>query len=319
MSYCVDYESYHLIPQECIVPSREHCDTSISWGDMVFSFPICPANMTSVVDEKTCMFLSENNMFYVMHRFGISLKEFCTLMIDNGHYASVSVGVKDKSYDQLTEIKEYGICPEYITIDVANAWSKDTRNMLKYLNENFKKSFIILGNVATPSACEDVLSWGRVDAIKAGIAGGSVCITKNKTGFHVPMVQCVRDCFSVCSKNNVFLIADGGIKEHGDVAKAISLGADMVMAGSLFAGYDQSAGNIIEIEKYVYKEYYGNASKDNKKERKNVEGKKILIDYKGDMGKLLIELKEDLQSSISYAGGESLKDLKHTPHLVKGW
>ena len=138
------------------------------------------------------------------------------------------------------------------------------------------------------------------------VVHNSVCITKNKTGIHRPMMSTCVDC---CKKAKVPIIADGGIVEHGDVAKAIACGATMVMAGSLFAGYDQSAGDIIEIEDRMYKEYYGSASQYNKGEYKNVEGKKILIQYKGDISKLLIELKEDLQSSISYVGGNQLKNL----------
>jgi GMP reductase len=142
-----------------------------------------------------------------------------------------------------------------------------------------------------------------------------VCITKNKTGFHRPMVSTVLDCASYTLENNIPLIADGGIREHGDIAKAIACGASMVMAGSLFAGYEESAGNIIEITldgislPRMYKEYYGSASQYNKGEVKNVEGKKILIDYHGSMDRLLSELKEDLQSAISYVGGTKLNDL----------
>ena len=145
--------------------------------------------------------------------------------------------------------------------------------------------------------------WGA-DAIKVGIAGGRVCITKNKTGFHRPMVSTVLNC--VMEAAGVPIIADGGIEEHGDIAKAIALGAHMVMAGSLFAGYDQSAGQIVEIEKRLHKEYFGSASEHNKGKYQNVEGKKILVNYKGPMEKLLIELKEDLQSSISYSGNRDL-------------
>jgi GMP reductase len=177
--------------------------------------------------------------------------------------------------------------------------------MANYIKEKFPETFLIVGNVATSEAVEEIESWGA-DAIKVGIAGGSVCITKNKTGVHRPMVSTVLDCSNVAK---VPIVADGGIIEHGDIAKALACGATMVMAGSLFAGYDQSAGNIIEIDDRMYKEYYGSASKYNKNEYKNVEGKKILIQYKGDMSKLLIELKEDLQSSISYVGGTKVEHL----------
>jgi GMP reductase len=171
---------------------------------------------------------------------------------------------------------------------------------------HFPGSFLIGGNIATADAARDLESWG-CDAIKAGIAGGRVCITKNKTGFHRPMISTVRDCVSAVS---VPVIADGGIVEHGDMAKALACGASMIMAGSLFAGYDESAGEIVEINGKHYKEYFGSASQFNKGAYVNVEGKKILVEYKGSIGKLLRELKEDLQSSVSYAGGRDLAALK---------
>jgi GMP reductase len=125
---------------------------------------------------------------------------------------------------------------------------------------HFPGSFLIGGNIATADAARDLESWG-CDAIKAGIAGGRVCITKNKTGFHRPMISTVRDCVSAVS---VPVIADGGIVEHGDMAKALACGASMIMAGSLFAGYDESAGEIVEINGKHYKEYFGSASQFNK-------------------------------------------------------
>lgn len=213
--------------------------------------------------------------------------------------------------------RRFGIklCPEYITLDIANAWCGKAEKMIKYIKDNFcvDKTFLIAGNVASGEACAELHKWGA-DATKGGIAGGHVCITKNKTGFHRPMISTVLDCAEYCNGAGMPLIADGGVVEHGDIAKAIACGADMVMAGSLFAGFDQSAGNIIEVSldgksPHKYKEYFGSASQYNKGEYKNVEGKKILIDYKGNMERLLIELKEDIQSSVSYAGGNKLKDL----------
>jgi len=139
------------------------------------------------------------------------------------------------------------------------------------------------------------------------IVHNSVCSTKNKTAVYRPMFDAVKECSKLAS---IPVIADGGIVEHGDIAKAIAAGATMVMAGHLFAGYEQSAGSVIEIEDRMYKEYYGSASKYNKEEQKNIEGKKTLIQYRGDMNRLLRELKEDLQSSISYVGATSIEGLK---------
>jgi GMP reductase len=182
----------------------------------------------------------------------------------------------------------------------------------EWIKNNMPNCFLIVGNVATPEAVEDIQDWG-VDAIKVGIAGGKVCISKNKTGFFRPMVSSLKDCVSV---SKIPIIADGGVEQHGDVAKALVCGATMIMAGYLFAGYDLSAGEIIEIDDRQYKQYFGSASKYNKKEQRNIEGRKILIPYRGSIEEFINELKQDLQSSISYAGGSDLSAFKNVKYRL---
>ena len=169
-----------------------------------------------------------------------------------------------------------------------------------------------MGNVATAEAVEEIQEWGA-GCCKVGLACGKTCITKHKTGVSRDMVSTLLDCQKV---SRIPLIADGGIVHHGDISKAICCKANMVMAGHLFSGYEQSAGNIIEIDETEYKEYYGNASKYNKEELKNIEGKKILVKYRGNMKRLLVELKEDLQSSISYIGGRDLDSLRKAEYYI---
>jgi len=304
------YQDVALVPKKCIVDSRRDCQTDITLGGYTFEMPVYPSNMKSVVDMKTCAYLARNDWFYTMHRFDIDTLEFIRYMQAIRQMVSISVGVNKDSYETLHQIYNEPLTVDYITIDVANAWSDKVYLMTQFIKEKFPETFLIVGNVATGDAARELEKWGA-DAIKVGIAGGSVCITKNKTGVHRPMVSTIKECVSATTSDTI-IIADGGIVEHGDIAKAIACGADMVMAGSLFAGYDQSAGSITEIGDTEYKEYYGSASKHNKSEVKNIEGKKTLIKYRGDMDRLLKELKEDLQSSISYTGGLSLSDLKYS-------
>lgn len=307
-----NYSDIYLVPQKTIVDSRKDCDTSIKFGNFTFDMPVCASNMKSVVDEETCEFFARKNWFYVMHRFDIDQVLFTDRMQKQGLIASISVGVNEDSYAQLKALEAANLKPEYITVDIANIWSPKGEAMIKCLKDHFPESFIIAGNVATGDAVWEVEEWGA-DCTKAGIAGGSVCITKDKTGFHRPMVSTILDCVNVAAKP---IIADGGIKTHGDIAKALALGADFIMAGSLFSGFEESAGEIVELNGHMKKAYFGSASEHNKHQYKNVEGKKIFVDYRGPMEKLLVELKEDLQSSISYAGGKILKDLYSIPWIV---
>ncbi|MFC3531171.1 GMP reductase [Vogesella facilis] len=308
----LNYGDVYLLPRKTVVDSRKQCDTSVQFGPRRFDMPLYASNMKSVVDAETCEYFARHGWFYTMHRFNMDVVGFVRDMQAKGLFASISIGVNDDTLEQLAALQAAGLVPEYITLDVANAWCVKAERMIRHVKQQFPGSFLIGGNIATADAARELQAWG-CDAIKAGIAGGRVCITKNKTGFHRPMIATVRDCAAAVT---VPVIADGGIVEHGDVAKALACGASMVMAGSLFAGYDESAGEIVEINGKHYKEYFGSASQFNKGEYKNVEGKKILVEYKGSMARLLVELKEDLQSSISYAGGMGLAALRDVEMIV---
>ena len=162
----------------------------------------------------------------------------------------------------------------------------------------------------------DLENWGA-DATKVGVGPGKVCITKLKTGFGTGgwQLSALKWCSRVATKP---IIADGGIRHHGDIAKSVRFGAAMVMVGSLFAGHEESPGQTVEVDGKLYKEYYGSASDFNKGEYKHVEGKRILEPIKGRLADTLREMREDVQSSISYAGGRTLADLRKVNYVILG-
>jgi GMP reductase len=311
----LNYHDVYIKPKKCVVDSRKECDTSVQIGNHRFDMPIIPANMSSVIDEDTCKLLSKNNWFYIYHRFGVDNIKFIENMKEETHVSSISVGVNDKDFNDIKTMKELSVIPDYITVDIAHGWSPKCEKIVKTIKDTFGESvFLIAGNVATGDAVCELEKWGA-DATKCGIAGGKVCITKNKTGFHVPMIETIIDCSQAANK---MIIADGGIVDHGDIPKALVAGADLVMAGSLFSGYEESAGVIVDIDGRQYKEYFGSASQFCKNKYEHVEGKKILVDYKGSMVHLLQELKQDLQSSISYAGGKDLTAFSSCDFVIVG-
>jgi len=294
-----------LSRKKAVVGSRSQCDTSVEFGRRRFKMPVCPANMKSVVSVDTCKFLASKGWFYVMHRFGVDPVKFILDMESYGYFTSISMGVNDESYKQIDSIVASRLKPDYITLDIASAWAPKAEKMIKYIKDKLPDSFLIVGNMAVAEAVEEIESWGA-DCCKLFIGPGLACTTKLKTGFTRPTISCLQECVAAAKKP---VIADGGVREHGDIAKAIACGATMVMAGSLFNGYDQSGGEIIEIDGHKKSIYYGSASEHNKGKYTHVEGKKLFQDYKGDMSNLLVELQEDLRSSISYAGGKDLSAL----------
>jgi GMP reductase len=168
----------------------------------------------------------------------------------------------------------------------------------------------------TPEAVIELENWGA-DATKVGVGPGKVCITKLKTGFGTGgwQLSAMKWCARVATKP---IIADGGIRDHGDIAKSVRFGASMVMIGSLFAGHEESPGRTVEVDGKLFKEYYGSASDFNKGEYKHVEGKRILEPIKGALADTLREMREDVQSSISYGGGTQLFDIRKVNYVILG-
>ncbi|MBB2778405.1 UNVERIFIED_ORG: GMP reductase [Comamonas terrigena] len=311
-----DYDNILLLPRKCRVESRSECDASVELGGRTFRLPVVPANMKTVLDEKICKFLAQHGYFYVMHRFDIDNVAFTKAMQSQGLYASISLGVKPADYATVDRFVADDICPEYITIDIAHGHADSVKNMIQYLKAKIPDAFVIAGNVATPEAVIDLEAWGA-DATKVGVGPGKVCITKLKTGFGTGgwQLSALKWCARVATKP---IIADGGIRSHGDIAKSIRFGATMVMIGSLFAGHEESPGKTVEVDGELFKEYYGSASDFNKGEYKHVEGKRILEPVKGPLKNTLIEMEQDVQSSISYAGGTKLMDIRKVNYVILG-
>ncbi|MCS4292111.1 GMP reductase [Comamonas sp. BIGb0152] len=311
-----DYDNILLLPRKCRVESRSECDASVVLGNRTFRLPVVPANMKTVLDEKICKFLAQHGYFYVMHRFDIDNLAFTKAMQSQGLFASISLGVKQADYEVVDRFVADDICPEYITIDIAHGHADSVKNMIGYLKEKLPEAFVIAGNVATPEAVIDLENWGA-DATKVGVGPGKVCITKLKTGFGTGgwQLSALKWCARVATKP---IIADGGIRSHGDIAKSIRFGATMVMIGSLFAGHEESPGKTVELDGELFKEYYGSASDFNKGEYKHVEGKRILEPIKGKLQDTLIEMEQDVQSSISYAGGKQLMDIRKVNYVILG-
>lgn len=311
-----DYDNILLLPRKCRVDSRSECDAGVEMGGRKFRIPVVPANMKTVVSEDICVWLAQNGYFYVMHRFDFDNLQFVKDMKAKGLFASISLGVKPPDYATVDALLAQGLTPEYITIDIAHGHADSVKNMIAYIKEKLPASFVIAGNVATPEAVIDLENWGA-DATKVGIGPGKVCITKLKTGFGTGgwQLSALKWCARVATKP---IIADGGIRDHGDVAKSIRFGATMVMIGSLFAGHEESPGKTVEVDGKLFKEYYGSASDFNKGEYKHVEGKRILEPIKGKLADTLVEMEQDVQSSISYSGGKKLMDIRKVNYVTLG-
>ena len=311
-----DYDNILLLPRKCRVESRAECDASVQLGQRRFRLPVVPANMKTVINESLCVWLAQNGYFYVMHRFDLDNVQFVKHMRALDVFASISLGVKLADYDTVDQLARANLAPDYITIDIAHGHADSVKKMIAYLKDKLPTSFVIAGNVGTPEAVIDLENWGA-DATKIGIGPGKVCITKLKTGFGTGgwQLSALKWCARVATKP---IIADGGIRHHGDIAKSIRFGASMVMVGSMLAGHEESPGQTVEVNGALFKEYYGSASDFNKGEYRHVEGKRILEPLKGTLADTLVEMEQDIQSSISYSGGTQLMDIRKVNYVILG-
>lgn len=372
------YDQIALLPKFSVLKSRSEADVSVRFGPKKFALPVMPANMKCTIDINLAEWMSKNDYFYVMHRFGDTYDFVRQANEEEWKNISVSIGVKESDKILVRNLvgdflptdwaPSMALRVDYITIDVAHGHSILVKEMIEYIHKVYadakiQRPFIIAGNVATRAAVKDLSRWGA-DAAKVGIAQGGACTTYGKTGNGLPMFTCVEECahdlaglpfFTPEPKDednvpDIPIIADGGIRTNGDIAKALVAGAKMVMIGSMFAACEDSpaegvyeqifqqytpytiTGNILDtitsgpttywyttsasatpeyVWKLVSKKYFGSASAKNKGNNHHIEGTEIILPLNGfSYATKLAEIKEDLQSSVSYAGGKDLTCFK---------
>lgn len=306
--FLLSYDTVTLCPNYSSLTSRSDADTSLIFCGYNFKLPVVPANMNDVISISLAKYLSENGYFYIYHRFFKGHENTVRLVSeanhDNWKLISISIGVSNNEYDTLTALLSYRYRVDFITIDVAHADHDNVKSMVEFIHEHFPKTKLIVGNVATAGGASRLFKLG-VDAIKVGIGGGSICTTRYKTGFHIPTLQSVHDAYqTILDLNyNIPIIADGGAKYYGDIAKALTFGATMIMNGRWFASCKDSPAESVSGSKL----YRGSTSNELRGDNRHIEGQQVMLEDSGvTYEERLKEITQSLQSSISYAGGTDL-------------
>jgi IMP dehydrogenase len=239
-----------------------------------------------------------------------------------------AIGVGEEALERAEALIRSGV--DVIVVDTAHGHSKAVIDIVKQLRKKFSKTDIIAGNVATAEATRDLIAAG-VDGIKVGVGPGSICTTRIVAGTGVPQLTALKDCSRVADRNNIPIIADGGIKYSGDITKAIAAGASSVMIGGLFAGTDESPGELILYQGRSYKVYRGmgslGAMESGSKDRYFQEGispQKLVpegvegrVPNKGPLAASVHQLVGGLRSGMGYCGCRDIEELRKKSRFIR--
>lgn len=324
-----DYDDVQLIPKKGILESRLDADTTVKFGGYYWELPVLPANMSSIIDSYKCTFLAKRGYLYCMHRFssekdrfdfaqGLCVFNECNKATSGDpNYCPISMafGVKESEFTFAKRLRKSGIPVDLLWIDIAHGYSVMVEKAIKKYRSIFPDAFIIAGNVAEVDGALFLQKAGA-DAVKLGIGHGEACTTRLQTGFsnYNWQLSAVADA---AAELDIPIVCDGGIRCYGDIAKALVMGADVCMAGSLFAALEDSPTGTVVMDGIEYAEYYGSASRKEKGARHYEEGKAILKPVRHHtIFDELAYIKQGLQSAISYAGGKDLTAFRSVEYVI---
>ena len=280
--------------------------------------PIIAANMDTIGTFEVYEALKEFKIVTALHKF-YTAEQIIHYNNNNNvmdpNYYMISTGIKDSDIERLKQIFNSVDC-NWICIDIANGYIQNLINFCKKIRELFPQKIIVAGNVVTREIVEELILNGKVDVVKVGIGPGSVCTTRLKTGVGMPQLSAIIECADAAHGVDGQIIADGGITCPGDMAKAFGAGADFVMGGSLFAGHDENAGELIEENNEKYKIFYGMSSQQAMEKHygkmdnyRSSEGRYLKIKYKGPINNTVLDYLGGLRSTCTYINAGSIKQL----------
>jgi IMP dehydrogenase len=331
--YTLSFDDMLLVPKFSDINSRGEIDLTSKIGDLDFKLPIISSPMDTVTEVSMAKTMSEHGGLGIIHRYN-SISEQVDMaeqVISAGKTASAAIGVSGDYLDRARCLVNSGV--KILCVDVAHGHHSMMKKALGELRDVFGSDVhIIAGNIAIDPGYIDLASWGA-DAIRVGIGGGSICSTRIQTGHGVPTFQSISAC-SIARKmikagqreapegyRDVPIIADGGIKNSGDIVKSLAIGADFVMLGSMLAATSDTPGQVMENnDGDMYKVYRGMASTEAqiawRGAARSLEGVSTTIKYKGSTSDQLDNIKQNVRSGLSYSGARNIPEFRERCELV---
>ena len=325
------FDDVLLLPRfSKILPSDT--DISINLSENIkLKIPFLSSAMDTVTESAMAIAMAKSGGIGIIHR-NLDVKKQSQEVKKVKHknlLVGAAIGTSTDDIKRAKLLIDNGV--DLLVIDTAHGHSEKVLKILSKIKKRSYKIPICVGNIATGEAAKKLYNAGA-DIIKVGIGPGSICTTRMVAGIGVPQITAVMEVYKVLKKTKIKIISDGGIKFSGDIAKAIAAGADAIMMGSIFAGTDESPGKKFKIKKIFYKQYRGMGSigamsagssnryfqKNHKDKSKFVpEGVDSRVEYKGNVSKIIYQLKGGLRSSMGYIGAKKLKDIKKNAKFIK--
>lgn len=339
----LSFDDVLIVPAKSnVLPNETDLSTTLT-QKIKLNIPLISAAMDTVTESQMAIAMAMLGGIGVLHRnltiqeqanevnkvknFNFDSSSNPNASVDNKGRLIVAAAIGTAKEDILRAEKLIESEVDAIVIDTAHGHSYKVMSMIEEIQKLVNNQSIIAGNIATKEAAIDLINLG-VDAVKVGIGAGSICTTRIISGIGVPQFAAIRDVAEVCINSNICLIADGGIRNSGDVAKAIAAGADSIMIGSLFAGMDESPGEIITAQGEKYKRYRGMGSigamkagssdryfqeKASKFVPEGVEG---YVEYKGQLKDAVHQLVGGLRAAMGYTGNASIAKMKRNCEFI---
>ena len=288
--------------------------------------PIIAANMDTVGTFEMAEALSKEKIITAIHKH-YTIEEWSSFLENQPDsiydYIALSTGIGKGDEQKVQQIIDAHPQLNFLCIDVANGYSEHFVGFVRMMRERFPDKTIIAGNVVTGEMVEELILSGA-DLIKVGIGPGSVCTTRIKTGVGYPQLSAIIECADAAHGLGGHIISDGGCKIPGDVAKAFGGGADFVMLGGMFAGHDESGGEIVEENGKKYRLFYGMSSQTamdkhsgGVAEYRASEGKTVKVSYKGAVSETVKDILGGVRSTCTYVGASMLRELSKRTTFIR--
>ncbi len=288
--------------------------------------PIIAANMDTVGTFEMAEALSKEKIITAIHKH-YTIEEWSQFLENQPDsiydYIALSTGIGKDDEGKIQQIVDAHPKINFLCIDVANGYSEHFVEFVRKVRESFPDKTIIAGNVVTGEMVEELILSGA-DIVKVGIGPGSVCTTRIKTGVGYPQLSAIIECADAAHGLGGHIISDGGCKIPGDVAKAFGGGADFVMLGGMFAGHDESGGEIVEENGKKFRLFYGMSSQTamdkhsgGVAEYRASEGKTVKVSYKGAVANTVKDILGGVRSTCTYVGASTLRELSKRTTFIR--